>query len=341
MTIKPILTSEYARDFSLPLVEIWCKAETTNPRHWTNSPQPTVPYEIFCRKNGLVNVWVDQAGVDWIKQELHRLVSYDSDYVDLVVSKYRQNVLKMDEYYLAQRPLSHQELVAFLSQLEITWAWHEANWFLVEVLQEGNDPRAALPFNARKELQYLIPDADIIIRRALSSIFPTLGDLSAQLSVDEVVSKRLPQIITLEQRKQAYCYLQNQLYIGRSLREVGEEWGVAFELDYTTEVREFKGSVAFPGVVQGKVRKVMSREDLKHIQPGEILVTPMTMPEYVPAMKLAAAIVTDEGGIICHAAISAREMEKPCIIGTRVATRCLDSGDWVEVNANKGIITIL
>jgi pyruvate,water dikinase len=85
----------------------------------------------------------------------------------------------------------------------------------------------------------------------------------------------------------------------------------------------------------------MSREDLKHIQPGEILVTPMTMPEYVPAMKLAAAIVTDEGGIICHAAISAREMEKPCIIGTRVATRCLDSGDWVEVNANKGIITIL
>ena len=67
----------------------------------------------------------------------------------------------------------------------------------------------------------------------------------------------------------------------------------------------------------------------------------MTTPDYLPNMKKALAFVTDEGGITCHAAIVAREMRKPCIIGTKVATRVLKSGDLVEVDAEKGIVTIL
>ena len=58
-------------------------------------------------------------------------------------------------------------------------------------------------------------------------------------------------------------------------------------------------------------------------------------------MKKAAAFVTDEGGIICHAAIIAREMKKPCIIGTKIATEVLKDGDLVEVNANHGVVTVL
>lgn len=58
-------------------------------------------------------------------------------------------------------------------------------------------------------------------------------------------------------------------------------------------------------------------------------------------MKKAAAFVTDEGGMLCHAAIVARELKKPCIIGTKFATQILRDGDLVEVDANRGIITIL
>ncbi len=67
----------------------------------------------------------------------------------------------------------------------------------------------------------------------------------------------------------------------------------------------------------------------------------MTTPEMVPVMKRAAAFVTDEGGITCHAAIVSREMKKPCIIGTKIATKVLKDGDLVEVDANRGIVRIL
>jgi pyruvate,water dikinase len=67
----------------------------------------------------------------------------------------------------------------------------------------------------------------------------------------------------------------------------------------------------------------------------------MTRPEYISAMKKAAAIVTDEGGITCHAAIVSRELKKPCIIGTKIATKVLKDGDLVEVDADKGIVKIL
>ena len=69
--------------------------------------------------------------------------------------------------------------------------------------------------------------------------------------------------------------------------------------------------------------------------------TEMTAPSFVPMMKRAAAIVTDEGGITCHAAIVAREIKKPCIVGTKNATKVLKDGDMVEVNAERGIVTIL
>jgi pyruvate,water dikinase len=67
----------------------------------------------------------------------------------------------------------------------------------------------------------------------------------------------------------------------------------------------------------------------------------MTRPEYVPLMRLALAIVTDEGGITCHAAIVSRELKKPCIIGTKIATQVLHDGDLVEVDADAGVVRVI
>ncbi len=74
---------------------------------------------------------------------------------------------------------------------------------------------------------------------------------------------------------------------------------------------------------------------------GDILVANTTHPNYLPAMHKAAAFVTNEGGMISHAAIVAREMKKPCIVGTGNATKVLLDGDTVEVNATLGIVKIL
>ncbi len=104
---------------------------------------------------------------------------------------------------------------------------------------------------------------------------------------------------------------------------------------------ELKGSIAYPGLVRGRVKIILTKTDLKKIKIGDILVSSATNPDLISAMKKAAAFVTDTGGIICHAAIVARELKKPCVIGTKIATQVLHDGDFVEVDAGRGIIRIV
>jgi len=104
------------------------------------------------------------------------------------------------------------------------------------------------------------------------------------------------------------------------------------------ESESLVGQAAYSGVVRGIVRLVLSAKDLSKVERGDVLVAIMTFPDYVPAMERAAAFVTDEGGILCHAAIISREMKKPCVIGTKIATQILKDGDVVEVDATKGVV---
>jgi len=107
------------------------------------------------------------------------------------------------------------------------------------------------------------------------------------------------------------------------------------------EKTEIKGTSASLGNVIGRVTIIRSIRDLKNMKKGDILITTMTRPEHIVAIKKAKAIVTDDGGITCHAAIVSRELGIPCIIGTRVATKTLKDGDKIEVDAKKGIVKIL
>ena len=99
------------------------------------------------------------------------------------------------------------------------------------------------------------------------------------------------------------------------------------------------GTSVFAGKVSGKV-VIVKPEDIskKEFKEGSILVTDNTDVRFLPLMKKAAAIVTDRGGILSHAAIVARELKKPCIVGTKVATKILKDEDLVEVDAQKGVV---
>ena len=99
-----------------------------------------------------------------------------------------------------------------------------------------------------------------------------------------------------------------------------------------------KGLAASPGVASGPVRIYREEESLDIIKKGDILVTVMTSPDMVPAMTRAAAIVTDEGGMTCHAAIVARELGTPCIVGGREATKVLKDGMIITVDGTRGMV---
>ena len=126
---------------------------------------------------------------------------------------------------------------------------------------------------------------------------------------------------------------QIELITGEALRDKKDSLN---KVDST--IKEIKGSAAYRGKASGNVRIVLKASEQNKVSEGDILVTTMTTPDFLPAMQKAIAFVTDEGGVTCHAAIIAREMKKPCIIGTKIATQVLKDGDLVEVDTNKGIV---
>ncbi|WP_437311849.1 phosphoenolpyruvate synthase [Sorangium sp. So ce388] len=96
------------------------------------------------------------------------------------------------------------------------------------------------------------------------------------------------------------------------------------------------GLGASPGTASGVVRVLRSPEEGQRLEAGEVLVAPMTSPDWVPTIRRAAALVTDSGGMTCHAAIVSRELRIPCVVGTRSATRTLRDGELVTVDGAHG-----
>ncbi len=97
-----------------------------------------------------------------------------------------------------------------------------------------------------------------------------------------------------------------------------------------------KGQAASPGIAAGPVKIILSSKQIGKVNKGDVLVTSMTTPDFVPAMKKVVAIITDKGGQTSHAAIVSRELGIPCIVGTGKATRDLKKGSMVTVNGSKG-----
>ncbi|HCU70491.1 MAG TPA: hypothetical protein DIC35_01905 [Candidatus Moranbacteria bacterium] len=171
--------------------------------------------------------------------------------------------------------------------------------------------------------------------------FYTYGEMILLLAENKKVRGDI-----IDRRKKGYILLidsQKQTIVtGKGFINIFRK----FKNHENNENKKLKGSIAVKGIARGKVRLIIhNRKDVSKkvlcFQKGEILVTEMTRPGTIMACNKAAAIITDEGGITCHAAIVARELGIPCIIGTKIATQVLHDGDLVEVDANEGIIRIL
>jgi phosphohistidine swiveling domain-containing protein len=130
---------------------------------------------------------------------------------------------------------------------------------------------------------------------------------------------------------------QQSLLLGVQVEEAEKQIEAAF----AGEANFLKGTVAYPGVAKGKICVVLDPQIAGEFRDGDILVTGMTRPEFVPLIKRASGVITDAGGVLCHAAITARELKKPCVVGTQVATKILQTGNLVELDATKGTIKII
>ncbi len=165
-------------------------------------------------------------------------------------------------------------------------------------------------------------------------------------TVDEVLryfkTGKLPAVSVLNQRLN-YCILFSSSTGEKFLvGQVAKQWfdqNVAVET-VKKNLKELTGQIAYSSKskVYGTVKLINTTADMKKFNPGDILVSIATTPEIVPVMKKASAILTDIGGMTCHAAIVSRELKIPCIVGLKVATRLLKDGDKVEIDTVYGIV---
>jgi len=187
------------------------------------------------------------------------------------------------------------------------------------------------------------------VRNLLAEIATRLGTdydhiifLTYEELLESIEKGQIPDRINLEERKSgaSLLFTDNKIEI-----LTGEQLANAkvARTKKVAPVTELAGFVAFPGKYSGRVKIVTIPEETEGVQIGDVLVSPMTDPYYVPAMVKAGAIITDEGGILSHAAIVSRELGIPCIIGTKIATKVLKDNDIVEVDATtrEGLVKIL
>lgn len=238
----------------------------------------------------------------------------------------------------------HHEFLPFF--LTVLWAPNE----LTSVNADNNlkDKVFAECLKIRKHTEHTYPDLEkyfkkvfyfIADKEGIDSVF--LSALLPQELSGYAKAGKLPKAADLQVRYKLYIAIANKekkkIFVGKRADEILNK----IENSDTKGISEFKGIVANPGKWQGRVTLLFTDRDQKKFKKGEVLVTVMTRPDWLPAMKLAGAYITDAGGILCHAAIVSRELNKPCIIGAKIATKILKDGDMVEVDADKGVVRII
>ncbi len=165
--------------------------------------------------------------------------------------------------------------------------------------------------------------------------FMTPAGVKEMLLNDKYNEKELSQ-----RAKDCVCYTEKKyqkIYIGRQAEKILKKVNSKIDKNITT----LSGEIGCPGSARGIVKVIIRAKDMAKMNDGDILVSIATDPDIVPAMKRAAAIVTEQGGVTSHAAIVSRELGIPCVIGTKIATQVLKDGDLVEVDANRGFVKII
>lgn len=286
--------------------------------------------------NNLFKKHLDQFG--WVSTRYHFEEAWTTKDVKLRVAQYlKEDIEKKLKDVLAPRKEANAITKEFISKFKLNSQEKQLislvkefvflRTFRTESLVKANFLMKPFLNIAAKKLK--ITEKDIL--------FLSLDEIIFSLNKKEINYKNL----ILPRKKGYYIILCDDVIkvFADKDKKIIDDLNI-FNFDYSKD-KHIVGQIAWHGVARGVARIVKSQNDIARVKRGDILVATMTFPNFVPAMEKAAAFVTDEGGILCHAAIIAREMKKPCIIATKNATKVLHDGDMVEVDADKGIVNIL
>lgn len=330
-----MLSKIFSREKGVWYAYVWDESDRLGFRKYLKHE---VKYNLFIRKNKKLSVWYDNTETTIIHKKirenflhyknfatgLFKDLNYEWGFISLYIEhgQYIKSANELQNYYnhlvrwwAAMAILFRLDLPEELAQTALDYR-RKAEKFSDKMVEVWDQ------FWKQKHKDFL---------EIINLVTPNEAFSLERLSPQEIIS--------IKSRENGVALFNGSLNPLSHLENILKENNLEIEEEKNLSATlEFKGKVAYKGKVQGRARLILLSKHISTMKKGEVLVTEMTSPDYLPAIKKAAAIVTDEGGVTCHAAIVSRELGIPCVVGTKIATQVLKSGDFIEVDANKGII---
>ena len=327
----------YTRDVSFIMQETWFYGQTKGLKKTYGISNPHKPINIYCMNDGAIEVWQNKAAVDYLKDEIYARNIADKKFLSDSIVWYKNLVQKLKPMWDRGFMNTIEELKKFI---KIAF---KADTAFIPFYYSAVDERTPKLLRdqalAVRDQDVFFDRTDKVIRESLLKIHPRLVGYEATVLTNEV--EKPPELPILAKRHQHCVFIPNNVLEPITLEQFivsHPKYECVFDRAEGNSADELRGQIGQVGRARGLVRTMRRKSQIIEMRKGEILVMPMTTPDFIPAMKKAAAIVTDEGGITCHAAIVARELGIPCVIGTKIATKIFKDGDRVEVDAIKGIV---
>ena len=336
--MEKVFYREVVRDYSLIIEEAWFFGLTQSCDK-TFGKNSFSPINVFNLREGAIDLWHEVNAYKWLLDTLVEKAKKDPLLIKKIISDYESSLVYHKKIWKKGFCETNKELVIYIQSVFDSMIGFAVFYYLGVDVRTPKELRKYV-LSLRDEDKFF-EEGDRVIRNSLNKIYPQTIGLESGVVFDEVKKNKIPQIVELKKRRENCVLIPNLFFDNISLDAfVSTHPDFKFPLDKANgkNINELKGNIAFMGKVTGKVKIVKRKDQMNKVNEGDILVAHMTLPEFLPAMKRAAAFVTNEGGITSHAAIIAREMKKPCITGTKFATHIFRDGDLVEVDANRGIV---
>jgi phosphoenolpyruvate synthase/pyruvate phosphate dikinase len=343
--LKPIVLEKmFSREKSLMYMMMWAISERIGYgdfinykiRHSFFSFDPTV---------NKTSVWYSPEESTRIQELLFKKVVEDRAFITNIIERLDANWRKIYPYLSGKETL--KTVSEFAEYYEgITQWWSAMNTVYPLINNPDVDKDAGKTFlDYREKSEQFTGQMDTLIVAFWSEALPGQQHFVPFLLVDEAIALANKKLLAnklkeISERAKGYT-IYAEVVLTNPLETVLVSNNLSLKEGGGNRSEEIKGTTAFPGIVRGRVQRIINKKDIAKFKEGYVLVAETTFPDHVLAMKKATAIVTDEGGITCHAAIVSRELHKPCVIGTKFATQILHDGDLVEVDADNGVVRIL
>ena len=329
---QQIFKKEYTRDNALIIQEVWGRAHMIDVDANSN---PYLPTQVIYINDGVAEIWNNERSIEWLERKLLEKNQTAPDFFWQKMEEYDRQLVNLKKYWRKHHLDSVAELRDFIGLMRA--ATRNFLVFYYSAISQKTPDKIKSRALEIREQDTFYDDSNRLIFNTLEYVYPEIKGLG--ITVLERDLNQFPSPQELKERFQNFVYITDETAEAINLKKfLSKNKQYKFIFNQIEDQTQVFGQVAHRGKVNGRVRIFKKKNQVVEFKPGEILVSPMTTPDFVPAMKLAAAFVTDEGGIGCHAAILARELKVPCVIGTRFATQVFKDGDMVEVDAEKGIV---